>query len=155
MALGLKDIRLALAAADTLAAPMPVASLVHDHFLAGVAQAQAIPTGRGWRASPPRTRVSERTLRIGLGSSARQTCRNRKLGQVFLWLAVIRGAGREASLAGDLAAIRGKRDGPVQAYCNRGSRMRRGRFAGFGRRSKTGARKTKIRRLQAFTPRLN
>ncbi|HLX98794.1 MAG TPA: NAD(P)-dependent oxidoreductase [Roseiarcus sp.] len=38
MTLGLKDIRLALAAADTLAAPMPVASLVHDHFLAGVAQ---------------------------------------------------------------------------------------------------------------------
>ncbi len=38
MALGLKDIRLALAAADALAAPMPVASLVHDHFLAGVAR---------------------------------------------------------------------------------------------------------------------
>jgi 3-hydroxyisobutyrate dehydrogenase-like beta-hydroxyacid dehydrogenase len=38
MTLGLKDIRLALAAADALAAPMPVASLVHDHFLAGVAQ---------------------------------------------------------------------------------------------------------------------
>ena len=37
MSLGLKDIRLALAAADALAAPMPVASLVHDHFLAGVA----------------------------------------------------------------------------------------------------------------------
>jgi 3-hydroxyisobutyrate dehydrogenase-like beta-hydroxyacid dehydrogenase len=38
MSLGLKDIRLALAAADGLAAPMPVASLVHDHFLSGVAQ---------------------------------------------------------------------------------------------------------------------
>jgi len=38
MTLGLKDIRLALAAADSLAAPMPVASLVHDHFLSGVAQ---------------------------------------------------------------------------------------------------------------------
>jgi 3-hydroxyisobutyrate dehydrogenase-like beta-hydroxyacid dehydrogenase len=38
MALGLKDIRLALAAADALTAPMPVASLVHDHFLSGVAQ---------------------------------------------------------------------------------------------------------------------
>jgi 3-hydroxyisobutyrate dehydrogenase-like beta-hydroxyacid dehydrogenase len=38
MSLGLKDIRLALAAADALAAPMPVASLVHDHFLSGVAQ---------------------------------------------------------------------------------------------------------------------
>jgi 3-hydroxyisobutyrate dehydrogenase-like beta-hydroxyacid dehydrogenase len=40
MALGLKDIRLALAAADAQAVPMPVASLVHDHFLAGVAQGQ-------------------------------------------------------------------------------------------------------------------
>ena len=38
MSLGLKDIRLALAAADSLATPMPVASLVHDHFLSGVAQ---------------------------------------------------------------------------------------------------------------------
>jgi 3-hydroxyisobutyrate dehydrogenase-like beta-hydroxyacid dehydrogenase len=38
MSLGLKDIRLALAAADALATPMPVASLVHDHFLAGVAR---------------------------------------------------------------------------------------------------------------------
>jgi 3-hydroxyisobutyrate dehydrogenase-like beta-hydroxyacid dehydrogenase len=38
MALGLKDIRLALAAADALTTPMPVASLVHDHFLSGVAQ---------------------------------------------------------------------------------------------------------------------
>ena len=38
MSLGLKDIRLALAAADALSTPMPVASLVHDHFLAGVAQ---------------------------------------------------------------------------------------------------------------------
>jgi len=40
MALGLKDIRLALAAADAQAVPMPLASLVHDHFLAGVAQGQ-------------------------------------------------------------------------------------------------------------------
>jgi 3-hydroxyisobutyrate dehydrogenase-like beta-hydroxyacid dehydrogenase len=40
MALGLKDIRLALAAADAQAVPMPVASLVHDHFLAGIAQGQ-------------------------------------------------------------------------------------------------------------------
>jgi 3-hydroxyisobutyrate dehydrogenase-like beta-hydroxyacid dehydrogenase len=38
MSLGLKDIRLALAAADALSTPMPVASLVHDHFLSGVAQ---------------------------------------------------------------------------------------------------------------------
>ena len=40
MTLGLKDIRLALAAADALAAPMPVASLVHDHFLTGVARGE-------------------------------------------------------------------------------------------------------------------
>jgi 3-hydroxyisobutyrate dehydrogenase-like beta-hydroxyacid dehydrogenase len=38
MALGLKDIRLALNAADALAVPMPAASMVHDHFLAGLAQ---------------------------------------------------------------------------------------------------------------------
>jgi 3-hydroxyisobutyrate dehydrogenase-like beta-hydroxyacid dehydrogenase len=38
MSLGLKDIRLALAAAHALAVPMPVASLIHDHLLAGVAQ---------------------------------------------------------------------------------------------------------------------
>ncbi len=38
MTLGLKDLRLALAAADAVAAPMPVASLVRDHLLAGVAQ---------------------------------------------------------------------------------------------------------------------
>jgi 3-hydroxyisobutyrate dehydrogenase-like beta-hydroxyacid dehydrogenase len=38
LALGLKDIRLALAAADSHAVPMPLASLVHDHFLAGMAQ---------------------------------------------------------------------------------------------------------------------
>jgi 3-hydroxyisobutyrate dehydrogenase-like beta-hydroxyacid dehydrogenase len=38
MTLGLKDIRLALAAADAKSVPMPVASVVRDHFLAGVAQ---------------------------------------------------------------------------------------------------------------------
>ncbi|MBV8096394.1 MAG: NAD(P)-dependent oxidoreductase [Acetobacteraceae bacterium] len=40
MALGLKDVRLALAAADALAVPMPVASVVRDHFLAGLAQGE-------------------------------------------------------------------------------------------------------------------
>jgi 3-hydroxyisobutyrate dehydrogenase-like beta-hydroxyacid dehydrogenase len=40
MSLGLKDIRLALAAAEAQAVPMPVASLVHDHFVSGVAQGQ-------------------------------------------------------------------------------------------------------------------
>ena len=37
---GLKDIRLALGAADEVAAPMPLASLIRDRFLSGVA--------RGW-----------------------------------------------------------------------------------------------------------
>ncbi|HEY1239282.1 MAG TPA: NAD(P)-dependent oxidoreductase [Bryobacteraceae bacterium] len=40
LALGLKDIRLALAAADELAAPMPVASLLKDQFLAALARGQ-------------------------------------------------------------------------------------------------------------------
>lgn len=40
MSLGLKDLRNALAVADARAVPMPVASLVRDHFLAGVAQGQ-------------------------------------------------------------------------------------------------------------------
>jgi 3-hydroxyisobutyrate dehydrogenase-like beta-hydroxyacid dehydrogenase len=39
--LGLKDIRLVLEAADELAAPMPLASLIRDHMLAGVAHGQA------------------------------------------------------------------------------------------------------------------
>jgi 3-hydroxyisobutyrate dehydrogenase-like beta-hydroxyacid dehydrogenase len=41
LSLGLKDVRLALAAADRAQVPMPAASLLHDRFLAGVA------TGRG------------------------------------------------------------------------------------------------------------
>jgi 3-hydroxyisobutyrate dehydrogenase-like beta-hydroxyacid dehydrogenase len=40
MSLGLKDIRLALAAADALNVPMPVASLVRDHFIEGIAQGE-------------------------------------------------------------------------------------------------------------------
>jgi 3-hydroxyisobutyrate dehydrogenase-like beta-hydroxyacid dehydrogenase len=36
--LGLKDVKLALAAADAVAAPMPLASLLHDQLLAGVAR---------------------------------------------------------------------------------------------------------------------
>ncbi len=39
--LGLKDVRLVLAAAEECAAPMPLASLVHDHLLSGLAQGQA------------------------------------------------------------------------------------------------------------------
>lgn len=38
--LGLKDMRLALATAEECGSPMPLASLVHDHLLAGVAQGQ-------------------------------------------------------------------------------------------------------------------
>jgi 3-hydroxyisobutyrate dehydrogenase-like beta-hydroxyacid dehydrogenase len=38
VAMGLKDIRLALAAGETAAVPMPVASLVRDHFLEAEAQ---------------------------------------------------------------------------------------------------------------------
>jgi 3-hydroxyisobutyrate dehydrogenase-like beta-hydroxyacid dehydrogenase len=40
MALGLKDIRLALAAAERLEVPLPIASLIRDHFLSGIAQGQ-------------------------------------------------------------------------------------------------------------------
>ena len=40
MGLGLKDIRLALAAAGDLNVPLPIASLVRDHFLSGLAQGQ-------------------------------------------------------------------------------------------------------------------
>jgi len=39
--LGLKDIRLALDAAQECAAPMPIASLIRDHLLAAVAQGQS------------------------------------------------------------------------------------------------------------------
>ena len=38
---GLKDVRLTLAAAEEVAAPMPVASVIRDHYLSGVA--------RGWQ----------------------------------------------------------------------------------------------------------
>ena len=39
--LGLKDVRLALETADECAAPMPLASLIRDHFLSAVAHGQA------------------------------------------------------------------------------------------------------------------
>src|SRR4029077_6657322 len=38
--LGLKDVRLALAAAYECASPMPLASLIHDHMLAALANGQ-------------------------------------------------------------------------------------------------------------------
>src|SRR6059058_1406657 len=40
---GLKDVRLTLAASEEVAAPMPVASVIRDHYLSGVA--------RGWQDS--------------------------------------------------------------------------------------------------------
>jgi 3-hydroxyisobutyrate dehydrogenase-like beta-hydroxyacid dehydrogenase len=40
MSLALKDIHLALAAADAKTVPMPVASLIRDHLLEGVAQGE-------------------------------------------------------------------------------------------------------------------
>jgi 3-hydroxyisobutyrate dehydrogenase-like beta-hydroxyacid dehydrogenase len=40
MSLALKDMRLALAAADAKTVPMPTASLVRDHLLEGVAQGE-------------------------------------------------------------------------------------------------------------------
>ena len=36
--LGLKDVRLTLAAAEEYTSPMPLANLVHDHLLSAVAQ---------------------------------------------------------------------------------------------------------------------
>ncbi len=41
LALGLKDVKLALAAAEATAVPMPVASVVRDHLLSGVARGMA------------------------------------------------------------------------------------------------------------------
>jgi 3-hydroxyisobutyrate dehydrogenase-like beta-hydroxyacid dehydrogenase len=38
--LGLKDVRLVLAAAEECSAPMPLANLVHDHLLSALAQGQ-------------------------------------------------------------------------------------------------------------------
>jgi 3-hydroxyisobutyrate dehydrogenase-like beta-hydroxyacid dehydrogenase len=41
LALGLKDIRLAMAAAEAQSVPMPVASLIRDRYLGGVANGMA------------------------------------------------------------------------------------------------------------------
>jgi 3-hydroxyisobutyrate dehydrogenase-like beta-hydroxyacid dehydrogenase len=43
--LGLKDVRLVLSAAEECAAPMPLASLIRDHFLSAMAQGQG---GKDW-----------------------------------------------------------------------------------------------------------
>jgi 3-hydroxyisobutyrate dehydrogenase-like beta-hydroxyacid dehydrogenase len=40
MGLGLKDIKLALGAAESLNVPLPIASIVRDHFLSALAQGQ-------------------------------------------------------------------------------------------------------------------
>ncbi len=52
--LGLKDVRLALAAAESEAVPLPLASLIRDHFLSAIAHGDA---ERDWAAV---TTVSER-----------------------------------------------------------------------------------------------
>jgi 3-hydroxyisobutyrate dehydrogenase-like beta-hydroxyacid dehydrogenase len=52
--LGLKDVRLALAAAEECAAPMPIASLLRDHFIEAIAHGEG---GLDWSAVgrvPPR-----------------------------------------------------------------------------------------------------
>ena len=36
--MGLKDLNLALAAAEAVAVPMPIASLIRDHFLTAIAR---------------------------------------------------------------------------------------------------------------------
>ena len=41
MPLGLKDIRAVLAAAEAKNVPMPVASLLRDHFITGIARGEA------------------------------------------------------------------------------------------------------------------
>ena len=41
MSLGLKDVRSLLAAAEAENVPMPVASLVRDHFISGIARGKA------------------------------------------------------------------------------------------------------------------
>ena len=56
--LGLKDIRLALLAAEECVSPMPIASLLRDHFLSGLAQGQA---NMDWSSI---TRVSARNAGI-------------------------------------------------------------------------------------------
>ena len=170
MSLGLKDVRLALAAADALATPMPVASLVHDHFLAGVAQGAA---DSDWSAlarlaAAERRSLSEsrtalfpglvsRCLILAAAPITRKADRGASgLSETWRWgrfssgSAVIGEVGRVADLAVDLAAIRGMRDGHAQAYCNHRRRMRR-RFPGGSSRGEAG---DGIRR-EAFTPRLN
>ena len=41
ISLGLKDVRSLLAAAEAENVPMPVASLVRDHFISGIARGEA------------------------------------------------------------------------------------------------------------------
>ena len=40
MTLGMKDVRLLLGAAEELAAPLPLASMIHDHMLSAIARGQ-------------------------------------------------------------------------------------------------------------------
>ena len=78
--LGAKDIRLTLAAAEGLRVPMPLASLLHDRFLALLAQAARRSTGRpspAWpRRTPARCRAELRPLHRGLPQLGRGRTRN-------------------------------------------------------------------------------
>ena len=152
MSLGLKDIRLALAAADALATPMPVASLVHDHFLSGVAQ------GAGdldWsalarvvaakRRSLTNAGIARKTVRSAPGLSGPSSW-----GRFSLDSAVIRECWPERPTRPRvLAAIRGKRrwsrSGILQSSPPHAPRLRSRPWP-----------TTKNRRRQpAYTPRLN
>jgi 3-hydroxyisobutyrate dehydrogenase-like beta-hydroxyacid dehydrogenase len=58
VALGFKDIRLAIAAAETLQVPMPIASLVRDRFISGLAR------GEGTSDRAALARMSARDSRL-------------------------------------------------------------------------------------------
>jgi 3-hydroxyisobutyrate dehydrogenase-like beta-hydroxyacid dehydrogenase len=62
--LGLKDVRLVLEAADELAAPMPLASLIRDHLLSAMAHGQA---DLDWSSF---TRVAARSAGIGYSAES-------------------------------------------------------------------------------------
>jgi 3-hydroxyisobutyrate dehydrogenase-like beta-hydroxyacid dehydrogenase len=54
MVLGFKDVRLAIAAAETLQVPMPIASLVRDRSMSGLAR------GEGGSGSAALARIAAR-----------------------------------------------------------------------------------------------
>jgi 3-hydroxyisobutyrate dehydrogenase-like beta-hydroxyacid dehydrogenase len=63
VAMGLKDIRLALAAGETAAVPMPMASIIRDHFLEAEAQGGSNATGHRLREFVRGTRGCNRSSR--------------------------------------------------------------------------------------------